>query len=212
MTGVEGWVVALAVVGTCAAIGGAIGVRWSDRPYLVLLVLVLSFGLLFANSYVGYVQTMDSAVAVEGTVVGSDYSSSTLSVPSGQDGTGYVGTDRNGAPYFVTVEYQYEYDGERFTSNTLWPRGSSNAVLTQESALQRVTQYDPGDSVTVFVDPEEPSDSYIEERHFVWTNPLRDPGYVVGYFWLGGWLLVAFEKITAPSIRSFVTKQFGVKR
>lgn len=95
-------------------------------------------------------QAVREAEQVEATVVDTDVRESTSS----------GGTRNGGTSYYPVVEYRYTYDGQQYTNDNVFP-GSSSRSTSRSRAEEIADEYDQGDTATVYVDPENPSESFL---------------------------------------------------
>lgn len=138
-------------------------------------------GILFAAAG-GYMiydqrQAVENADRVEATIVGTDVREASGS--DGQDG---------GTKYYPVVEYRYTYDGQEYTNDNVFP-GSRSRPTGEARAEEIASEYDRGDTVTVHVDPENPSESFlIQETDYL--IPALFGGFGLFTILAGGWSLV----------------------
>jgi hypothetical protein len=69
----------------------------------------------------------------------------------------------DGGPHAIPhVEYEYDVDGESYTSRRLWPtRTLSPDPVDREVALRVVEDHQAGAQVVAYYDPEEPSTAFL---------------------------------------------------
>lgn len=66
--------------------------------------------------------------------------------------------------YAVSLEYEYQVDGKTYTSQNIYP--SDRDVISfsdQYSADQYLNEYSVGDELTIYYQPDNPEESYVEE-------------------------------------------------
>ena len=137
-------------------------------------------GILFAAAG-GYMiydqrQAVENADRVEATVVGTD-----VREASGSDKS-------SGTSYYPVVEYRYTYDGQEYTNDNVFP-GSRSRSTGKARAEEIASEYDLGETVTVHVDPENPSESFlIQETDYL--IPALFGGFGLIIILLGGRSLV----------------------
>lgn len=68
-------------------------------------------------------------------------------------------TGDNGPTWSPVVTYTYTYEGESYTSDEFKHPGTTGG--SQSDAEETLSEYAAGDSVTVYVDPENPSFSFL---------------------------------------------------
>ncbi len=124
------------------------------------LVVPLVLGALFATAggflYVSEQQTTGTVVAVDAVVVSSEVVNDRP-----QEGVGPRSDD-----YRASVEYRYTYDGETYTSTNLCPGAGSACAPSgpdRGPVEEFVAQYPEGESVTVSVPRDAPSEAYLAD-------------------------------------------------
>lgn len=65
--------------------------------------------------------------------------------------------------YRLSVRYAYRYGGDRYTSTNVYPGASDKQFDDEESAREVAETYAEGDTVTAYVNPERPGESYLIE-------------------------------------------------
>lgn len=117
----------------------------------VVLTLV-GVGLLVAGGYTVYDahQLTSSAEEVDAVVVDSRLDD----IANRED------EDKRYAP---EVTYEYEYDGEAYTSDNVYPSWHEPG-MSESAARSVVREHDEGETVTTHVTPDEPSEAYLIER------------------------------------------------
>ncbi|MGM0591237.1 MAG: DUF3592 domain-containing protein [Halobacteriota archaeon] len=117
-----------------------------------VLITVLGIGLVLVGGYTIYEthEATSSAEEVDAVVVDS-----------------HVDDIRNREDednrYVPEVTYEYEYDGEEHTSDNVYP-GWHEPGITEEEARLIVADHEEGETVTAYVNPDDPADSYLLER------------------------------------------------
>lgn len=115
----------------------------------VVLMAVLCFGMAGGVYYVAVqqpAQTVDNTATVEGTVV-----STTIETTTSDTST----------TYGPVVTYEYQYEGQTYTNDQIKLVGSVG-FQSPGGAEEYLESYDAGDTVTVHVDSDDPSTSYLE--------------------------------------------------
>lgn len=169
-----------------AAFGAELGLHGSPRkPRLAAVLLsVLLVGV--GAYYAAYSVDAGSTERVEGTVTNVDYV--------------FEGCDRGLCAYELTLRYQYEYDGE-FYANTDVVYGESDFRLedpgettlrSREEAEKWVNTYEPGDDITLYVDPDVPARSGTK-RSFLHAKSIELMVVPMLWFAVGGWTLRAVD-------------------
>lgn len=117
---------------------------------LGVVLAVAGLGLLLVSGgsiYEAY-QATSSAEDVDAVVIESEVESKTDPDDSGN------------RTYFPNVTYEYEYDGERYTSHNYNP-GSLERGMSSSDARSVARQYRSDDTVTAHVPPDNPSEAYL---------------------------------------------------
>ncbi|WP_241175232.1 DUF3592 domain-containing protein [Natronolimnobius sp. AArcel1] len=71
-------------------------------------------------------------------------------------------SSNSGTSYYPDVEFEYEYEGETYISSNI-DAASSRAGDSSRSAAQSVLdEYPEGEEVTVYLDPSEPDEAFLE--------------------------------------------------
>lgn len=128
---------------------------------LVLLVLALLGIALAGHGWTAYQNQkadVKHAVTVEGTVESTDVEYTEGSSSANSPSSGH---------YDVIVRYTYTYQGQSYTSKSVYP-GAEKQISTEDEAMSVVGQFPPGETTTVYVNREDPSRSFLikEKTHF----------------------------------------------
>jgi hypothetical protein len=110
-----------------------------------LTVLLLGSGTYLA--YSTFTQQTQANTAVEATVLSSEFESE----------------GRYDDDYYVFIEYQYSHGGETYTGSNIYPGGSSRVIDDEERAREIIQQYPAGETVTAYVNGDDPAESYLIE-------------------------------------------------
>lgn len=145
-------------------------------------MLTVVVGLVFAavGGFLLYSQeqAIRNATTIEGTVETSTVDEETTRRDRDDDGIREEETS-----YYARVTYTYEYDGERYTNDNVFP-GAGSPSVSQSEASDVVSQYPEGETATVYVDPEDPNDAFlVQERSLLVPGGLLAVG---GLVLLGG--------------------------
>lgn len=125
------------------------GVAISVTP-IILLTLALGLGIAGYGGY-DYVQQTDAvnnAVAVETAVVETEISRS--------EGRQFY--------YRVRVEHTYEYQGDEYTSDQIFPGSTEPIYTVRDDAAQILEPYEPNTTATAYVDPNSPSGGFLKRQ------------------------------------------------
>jgi hypothetical protein len=140
-------------------------------------------------------QATASATEVEGTVV-----SSTIGEKTVQDESG----GRSHRTYYAEIRYRYTYEGATYRSTNLCPgRGSACEAAQNDpdrgEIEEIVARYPEGETTTVHVPPEDPSNAYLVDASSASTN---DYLILVGF---GGLVGVAGLAVFVGAIKDLLT-------
>lgn len=97
---------------------------------------------------------VQQAVEVEGTVESTDVEQ--IGTTGGSDDSGSI-------EYEAVVRYTYTYEGQEYTSESVYP-GPEKRFGLEEDARAVANQYSPGQTVTVYVNREDPSRAFLIEE------------------------------------------------
>lgn len=148
-----------------------------DKKGIGVVLLLLFLGIFGA---MGFVQTLQHNVDVqenepiEATVVEADVA---------------VQTDSDGdEEYNPVVVYQYEVDGEQYTSDNTYPGQFTRWTSSRSSAEAVVEAHPVGSDVTVYYRPGDPGRAYLTNDGWP-SGWFLGVGYVVVAALGGGWLI-----------------------
>ncbi|WP_080510804.1 DUF3592 domain-containing protein [Halorubrum californiense] len=125
------------------------GVAITVTP-IILLTLALGLGIAGYGGY-DYVQQTDAVnnpVAVETAVVETELSRS--------EGRRFY--------YRVRVEHTYEYQGDEYTSNQIFPGSTKPIYTVRDDAAQILEPYEPNTTTTAYVAPDSPSRGFLKRQ------------------------------------------------
>jgi hypothetical protein len=100
--------------------------------------------------------------------------------------------------YRPNVTYEYTYNGETYTSKSLFLR--NNEISSSSRARGIVSDYSAGDETTAYVHPDDPDDAYLRDGGVPWVGGLLPIAF-------GGFLLLLGTKKTWTSLRGDVEVQ-----
>ena len=137
-------------------------------------LLVLAVALVGAGGY-GYVQqgqAVDDAVTVQATV----------------DSARVERIDsRRSIDYEPEIEYTYEYQGETYTGEQVFPGPTIRTYSDRSSAESVVLSYEPGTTVRAYVRPSAPSDAFLIRERTPWpTRAVAIGSVLLGIVVLAG--------------------------
>jgi hypothetical protein len=118
-----------------------------------ILFVVAGVGLAFygVTGYQNQQSDIQQAVEVEGTVESTD-----INEISGSSGASASASDQ----YEPVVEYTYTYEGQEYTSESVYP-GLEKQFESQQEAKEVTNQYSSGQGTTVYVNEEDPSRAFL---------------------------------------------------
>ncbi|WP_135828201.1 DUF3592 domain-containing protein [Halorussus halobius] len=128
-------------------IGGRSLSAVSLRRSLLVVLVGLGAGGFGVYDYVQQNQAVENAVEVDATVVetGVDASSSR----------------RGGPDYSPEATFEYSYQGESYTGNSVFPGSITKDYDTRSAAESVLEDYQAGETVAAYVDPNSPSDAFL---------------------------------------------------
>lgn len=127
------------------------------KPGTAMSIFVLVVGLAITGVGV-YAYTTESAslsnnVEVTAEVIGT----------SVEDGERTRGTDS----YVPVVTYRYSYAGESYTSDNIYPGVNQPQYQDRAGARTHLSAYTVGESVPAYVNPDAPSEAYLENSRTI---------------------------------------------
>ena len=114
----------------------------------ILLLVGLAFVTYGGYDYVQQSDAVDDAVSVEATI----------------EETSISEVGRRGVDYDVQIEFTYQYQGIKYTSDQLYPGSISETYDTRSAAQSVIESYTDGDTVTAYVDPDTPSEGFLQRQ------------------------------------------------
>lgn len=115
---------------------------------LLLGLAVTGYG---AYDYQQQQGALEDAVAVDATIVEAGVEARS-------------GSSNPGAEYRPTVTFEYRYDGENYTSHSVFPSETTPNYDTRSAAASVLDGYEAGDTATAYVDPGSPSEAFLIDR------------------------------------------------
>jgi hypothetical protein len=94
---------------------------------------------------------LEDAVAVDATVVETGVEARS-------------GSSNPGAEYRPTVTFEYRYDGENYTSHSVFPAETTPNYDTRSAAASVLDGYEAGGTATAYVDPRVPREGFLIDR------------------------------------------------
>lgn len=186
--GILTWVSLLFFCSIAVGLGAEFGLGLCDNSGLFGLLLFVLLLTAVGNLYTTHNARMAAGEEIDATIDATTRGESCLD---------------DSCTYFVAVEYQYSYDGSEYTA------ADRTYFETAYDASKWQERNSAGDSISVFVVPDNPSVSFIEKRGFAASNFWR---IVIGsflLFLLGGWILALVEKRIYPRLDILVARKVG---
>lgn len=134
-----------------------IGVTTLHLSQRSALLLLLAVGLVTYGGY-DYVQQSEAvtnAVAVEATVTAASVDRL---------------EDRRGVDYEPDIEYTYQYQGETYTSEQVFPSTGVRTYSDRSKAQSIVDAYNTGTTVRAYVTPSAPGDGFLIKERTPWPR------------------------------------------
>jgi len=123
----------------------------------IIIVLVCLAGITFGGyDYVQQSEAVNDAVTVEATIEEASVSQS---------------ESRGSSDYYVEIEFTYQFQGTQYTGDQLFPGSISQSYDTRSDAQSAIEPYEAGETVTAYVDPESPSEGFLERQTI--TSPFE---------------------------------------
>ncbi|WP_434523161.1 DUF3592 domain-containing protein [Halorubrum sp. AS12] len=123
----------------------------------IIIVLVCLAGITFGGyDYVQQSEAVDDAVTVEATIEEASVSQS---------------ESRGSSDYYVQIEFTYQFQGTQYTGDQLFPGSISQSYDTRSDAQSAIEPYEAGETVTAYVDPDNPSEGFLERQTV--TSPFE---------------------------------------
>jgi hypothetical protein len=143
-----------------------------SRKSVYLLVLAVALIGAGGYSYVQQGQAVGDAVAVQATVENARVER----LDAGR-----------GIDYEPEIEYTYEYHGETYTSEQVFPGPTIRTYSDRKNAQSVVRSYEPGTTVRAYVRPSAPGDAYLIRERTPWpARTLAVGGVLLGLVVLAG--------------------------
>ena len=160
-------------------------------------LLLLGIGLVVGGwqFHQGAQHATENAIETEGTVLSAALTEKNGSGPN-RDGTG------SNSGYVPEIEYRYTYEGETYTSTSICPGTAEGCeasnIRSQDDVEGFLSQYPEGETVTVYVVPDEPSRAFLIET---------DSGSLAHFMMMGigALLLLSSLESVASSLKGLVS-------
>ena len=117
--------------------------------YILVGVAIASYG---GYDYVQQTEAVRNSVEVDATLteVSIETDSGTSSNP--------------GVKYEPSVEFEYTYNGTRYTGTELYPANIERNYETRSAAESAIEPYEQGTQTTAYVSPDEPEDAFLKNK------------------------------------------------
>ncbi|WP_277543469.1 DUF3592 domain-containing protein [Haloarcula laminariae] len=171
-----------------------------SRKSVYLLLLAISLIGLGGYSYVQQGQAVDTAVTVQATVDSADVERI---------------DSRRSIEYEPEINYTYQYQGETYTSDQVFP-GPTVRTYSERSQAQSIVQsYEPGTTVEAYVRPSAPGDAFLIRERTPWPVQASAIGAVLlGLVVLAGlgeqrpgrYELRPVEEVQCPTSRTWIDR------
>jgi len=117
--------------------------------YILVGVAIASYG---GYDYVQQTEAVRNSVEVDATLteVSIETDSGTSSNP--------------GVKYEPSVEFEYTYNGTRYTGTELYPANIERNYETRSAAESAIEPYEQGTQTTAYVSPDEPGDAFLKNK------------------------------------------------
>lgn len=132
--------------------------------YIVILLSVILIGAYSAVT--AYLDYNSEKIRVDGTVISSEAEKD---------------SSRRGVSYDPNIEYEYTYNGQTYSNDNVKP-GAGSVSMSRSEAESLVSNYSEGDVVTVYIDAESPSTSWLVDELPVGTMLTSSLISIVGLF------------------------------
>ncbi|GGK78241.1 DUF3592 domain-containing protein [Haloarcula sebkhae] len=117
--------------------------------YMLVGIAIAGYG---GFDYVQQTEAVRNSVEVDATVT-------ELSIETDS------GTSSNpGVEYEPTVEFEYTYNGTKYTGTKLYPANIERNYETRSAAESAVEDYEQGTQTTAYVSPDEPGDAFLKNK------------------------------------------------
>ncbi|ERH08942.1 MAG: hypothetical protein J07HX64_00694 [halophilic archaeon J07HX64] len=129
---------------------------------ILFIVVVLFFGIIMLG-YGAYSHTSQSAALDQTETVNATISSTSVEYFAGR-----------GGEYSPRASFNYTYEGETYTSSTVYPGGVTPRFSSEDNARAELEGYDPGAIVTAYLPTDSPDDAFLK------TETTDRPLYFLG--------------------------------
>lgn len=125
----------------------------SGETSIILVSLFLIGGLILTGygvtQYWGQSQSLDNAVNIAATVTDTN-----------------IRTDssrRGGIDYQAEINFDYSYEGEKYSSDFIYPLDDDKEFNRESTAEEFLQDYSGGEQVEAYVNPSEPENAFLKD-------------------------------------------------
>ena len=117
--------------------------------YILIGIAIISYG---GYDYVQQTEAVQESVEVDATVTELDIETDS-------------GTSSNpGANFDPVVEFEYTYNGTKYTGTKIYPADIGQNYETQSEAESAIEEYEQGTQTTAYVSPDQPGDAFLKNQ------------------------------------------------
>ncbi len=127
---------------------GTLGVSETTRTILVVIAGI-GFAIYGGYSLMQQDSALENAEQINVTIDSTDIN--TVS-------------QRRGVEYKPTASFTYTYNGERYTSDNIYPSGIAQEFNSKEDASNVIEEYNTGETVTGYINPESPGNAFLVDE------------------------------------------------
>lgn len=152
---------------------GSVG---EQSPRAALLILVVGIAIMGYGGY-DYTQQSDAvsnAVETKATIVETDIKD--------------ISPRQGRIKYEPTATFEYEYDGTSYIGTNIYPATTDPNYDTESKARSIIEDYEEGETVTAYVDPNSPADGFLKAQES--TAPIKAIGIGAVFVLLSGTSLI----------------------
>ena len=146
-----------------------------------LVVLGLIFLLVGAGLYVygpdqaaAEQERIDNSVEIDAEIIHSDV----RTVRSGGSSSQTDSRSRDDTDYQPEIEFSYEFEGETYYSDRMYPSSGPDRENRHRHAREVVDQYPEGQVVTAYVDPNHPDKAFLTREVSTTATEFRIGGAI----------------------------------
>ena len=122
----------------------------SSRGVLVFLVISVAIAGYGGYDYLQQTEAVRDAVEVDATIT--------------ETGVETESARRGRVDHRPTATFEYSYEGETYTGNSVFPGSVTPNYDTDSAAREIIAEYQAGETVTAYVDPAEPGNAFLKNQ------------------------------------------------